>query len=326
MKAIQVKQPGGPEALELVDIPVPQPKPNEALVKIAAAGVNFVDVYYREGRYKVPLPFGAGQEGAGTVTAVGTDVKSIKPGDRVAWTGIQGGYAEYVSAPADRLVATPPGVSDREAAAIMLQGMTAQYLSYTTFPLKRGDTALVHAAAGGVGLLLVQMAHNIGAHVIATVSTEGKAALARVAGADEVILYTSADFEVETKRLLAEKGGAKGVDVVYDSVGKTTFDKGLNLLRPRGMMVLYGGSSGAVAPLDPLVLTQKGSIFLTRPSLGSYIITPAELQARAGAVFSMIREGKLKLRIEHVYPLADVQQAHRDLEGRKTTGKLLLLP
>ena len=322
MKAIQVKQPGGPEALELVDIPVPQPKPNEALVKIAAAGVNFVDVYYREGRYKVPLPFGAGQEGAGTVTAVGTDVKSIKPGDRVAWTGIQGGYAEYVSAPADRLVATPPGVSDREAAAIMLQGMTAQYLSYTTFPLKRGDTALVHAAAGGVGLLLVQMAHNIGARIIGTVSTEEKARLAREAGADEIILYTQTDFESETKRLT----GGKGVDVVYDSVGKTTFEKGLNVLRPRGMMVLYGGSSGAVPPFDPIILTQNGSLHLTRPSLQHYIATREELEARASAVFGMIAAKKLNLRIEHVYALKEAQQAHRDLEGRKTTGKLLLLP
>jgi len=322
MKAIQVKQPGGPEALELVDIPVPQPKPNEALVKIAAAGVNFVDVYYREGRYKVPLPFGAGQEGAGTVTAVGTDVKSIKPGDRVAWTGIQGGYAEYVSAPADRLVATPPGVSDREAAAIMLQGMTAQYLSYSTFPLKRGDTALVHAAAGGVGLLLVQMAHNIGARIIGTVSTEEKARLAREAGADEIILYTQTDFESETKRLT----GGKGVDVVYDSVGKTTFEKGLNVLRPRGMMVLYGGSSGAVPPFDPIILTQNGSLHLTRPSLQHYIATREELEARASAVFGMIAAKKLKLRIEHVYALKEAQQAHRDLEGRKTTGKLLLLP
>jgi len=322
MKAIQVKQPGGPEALELVDIPVPQPKPNEAVVKIAAAGVNFIDIYHREGRYKVPLPFVAGQEGAGTVTAVGTDVRSVKPGDRVAWTGIQGGYAEHVAAPADRLVAIPPGVSDREAAAIMLQGMTAQYLSYTTFPLKRGDTALVHAAAGGVGLLLVQMAHNIGARVIGTVSTEEKARLAREAGADEIILYTQADFESETRRLTS----GKGVDVVYDSVGKTTFEKGLSVLRPRGMMVLYGGSSGAVPPFDPIILTQKGSLHLTRPSLQHYIATREELEARASAVFGMIAAKKLKLRIEHVYALKEAQQAHRDLEGRKTTGKLLLLP
>ncbi len=326
MKAIQIKRVGGPEVMEVAELPVPQPKANEVVVKIAAAGINFIDVYNREGRYKAPLPLVLGQEAAGTVSAVGSDLRDVAVGDRVAYTMTLGSYAEYAVVPAERLVKIPSGVSEREAAAAMLQGMTAHYLAYDTYPLKKGETALVHAAAGGVGLLLVQMAHNIGAHVIATVSTEEKAALARAAGADEVILYTSADFEVETKRLLAGKGGAKGVDVVYDSVGKTTFDKGLNVLRPRGMMVLYGGASGAVAPIDPLVLTQKGSLFLTRPSLGSYIITPAELQARAGAVFGMIRDGKLKLRIEHVYPLADVQHAHRDLEGRKTTGKLLLIP
>jgi NADPH2:quinone reductase len=327
MKAIQIKQTGGPEVMELVDLPVPQAKANEAVVKIAAAGVNFIDVYNREGRYKAPLPLVLGQEAAGVVSAVGSDVRDVKVGDRVAYTMSLGSYAEYAAVAADRLVKIPAGVGDRDAAAAMLQGMTAHYLSHDTYPLKKGETALVHAAAGGVGLLLVQMAHNFGARVIATVSTEEKAALARAAGADDVILYTQADFEAETKRLIAGKsGGGKGVDVVYDSVGKTTFDKGLNLLRPRGMMVLYGGSSGAVAPLDPLVLTQKGSIFLTRPSLGNYIATAAELQQRAGAVFGMIRDGKLKLRIEHVYPLAEAQSAHRDLEGRKTTGKLLLLP
>ena len=321
MKAIQVKQSGGPEVMELVDVPVPQPKPNEAVVKIAAAGVNFIDVYNREGRYKVPLPAVLGQEGAGTVSAVGKDA-TIKPGERVAYTGVLGAYAEYAAVPADRLVKIPEGVDERQAGAAMLQGTTAHYLSHDTFPLKKGQTALVHAAAGGVGLLLVQMAHNVGARVIGTVSTEEKAKLAREAGADETILYTQQDFEAETKRLTA----GKGVDVVYDSVGKTTFDKGLNVLRPRGMMVLFGGSSGAVPPFDPLVLTQKGSLFLSRPSLNHYIITPEELQARAGAVFEMIRKGKLKLRIQHTYPLAQAAQAHRDLEGRKTTGKLLLLP
>ena len=322
MKAIQVKQPGGPEVLELVDLPVPQPKPNEAVVKIGACGVNFIDVYNREGRYKTPLPFTPGQEAAGVVSAVGSEVAGFAVGDRVAYTMTLGSYAEYAAVTADRLVKTPAGVGDREAAAAMLQGMTAHYLAHDTYPLKKGETALVHAAAGGVGLLLVQMAHNIGARVIATVSTEEKATLARKAGADDVILYTQADFEAETKRLT----GGKGIDVVYDSVGKTTFEKGLNLLRPRGMMALYGGSSGAVAPFDPLVLTQKGSLFLTRPSLGAYILTPQELQQRAGAVFGMIREGKLKLRIEHIYPLAEAQRAHGDLEGRKTTGKLLLIP
>jgi NADPH:quinone reductase len=322
MKAIQIKQTGGPEVMELVDLPAPQPKSNEVVVKIKAAGVNFIDVYNREGRYKAQLPLILGQEGAGVVSALGSDVKQFAIGEPVAYTSVLGSYAEYAAVPAERLVKIPAGVSEREAAAVMLQGLTAQYLAYDTHPLKKGETALIHAAAGGVGLLLVQMAHNLGAHVIATVSTEEKATLAREAGADDVILYTQTDFEVETKRLT----GGKGVDVVYDSVGKTTFEKGLNLLRPRGMMVLFGGSSGPVAPIDPLLLTQKGSLFLTRPSLGNYIATSQELQARAAAVFGMIRDGKLKLRIEHVYPLAEVQKAHRDLEARKTTGKLLLLP
>jgi NADPH:quinone reductase len=322
MKAIQIKQTGGPEVMEVMEVPAPQPKSNEVVVKIKAAGVNFIDVYNREGRYKAPLPLVLGQEAAGVVLAVGSDVHDVAVGDPVAYSSILGSYAEYAAVPADRLVKIPAGVSERDAAAAMLQGMTAQYLCYDTHPLKRGETALIHAAAGGVGLLLVQMAHNIGARVIATVSTEEKAELARGAGADEVILYMQSDFEVETKRLM----GGKGVDVVYDSVGKTTFEKGLNLLRPRGMMVLFGGSSGAVAPIDPLVLTQKGSLFLTRPSLGHYIATTEELRTRAAAVFGMIRDGKLKLRIEHVYPLAEVQQAHRELEARKTTGKLLLIP
>jgi len=322
MKAIQIKQPGGPEAMELVELPAPEPKASEAVVKLAASGVNFIDVYNREGRYKVPLPFVLGQEGAGTVTAVGSDVKSVKPGDRVAWTSVLGSYAEYAAIAADRLVAIPAGVTDQQAAAAMLQAMTAHYLSHDTYPLKRGETALVHAAAGGVGLLLTQMAHHIGARVIATVSTDEKAKLAREAGADEIILYTHSDFEAETKRLT----GGKGVDVVYDSVGKTTFEKGLNILRPRGMMVLYGGSSGAVSPFDPLMLTQKGSLFLTRPSLSHYIATREELTARSVAVFGMMAAGKLKLRIEHTYALADAQRAHRELEGRKTTGKLLLIP
>ena len=322
MKAIQIKQTGGPEVMELVDLPVPQPRANEAVVRIHAAGVNFIDVYNREGRYKVQLPFVLGQEGAGTVTAVGAEVREVKAGDRVAYTMMLGSYAEYAAVPADKLVKIPEGVNEREAAAAILQGMTAHYLVYDTHPLKRGETALVHAAAGGVGLLLVQMAHHIGARVIGTVSTEEKAKLAREAGADEVILYTQTDFEAETKRLM----NGKGLDVIYDSVGKTTFEKGLNLLRPRGMMALFGGSSGAVAPLDPIVLTQKGSLFLTRPSLGAYILTPEELRKRAGAVFGMIRDGKLNLRIEHIYTLAEAQRAHRDLEGRKTTGKLLLIP
>jgi NADPH:quinone reductase len=268
------------------------------------------------------LPFVLGQEGAGVVTAVGSDVKSVRVGDRVAWTGLLGSYAEYEAVPADRLVPIPEGVTDQQAAAAMLQGMTAHYLSHDTYPLKKGETALIHAAAGGVGLLLVQMAHNIGARVIGTASNEEKAQLARTAGADEVILYSQSDFEAETKRLTE----GKGVDVVYDSVGKTTFEKGLNVLRPRGMMVLFGGSSGPVPPFDLIVLSQKGSLYLTRPSLTNYIATREELVARSRAVFSMIASGKLKLRIQHTYPLAEAQKAHRDLEGRKTTGKLLLIP
>ena len=322
MKAIQVKQVGGPEAMELAELPIPQPKTNEAVVKLSASGVNFIDVYFREGRYKAPVPFTLGQEGGGVVTAIGAEAKSVKVGDRVAWTGLLGSYAEYAAVPTDRLVPIPQGVSDQQAASAMLQGMTAHYLSHDTYPLKKGETALVHAAAGGVGLLLVQMAHNIGARVIATVSTEEKAKLARGAGADEVILYTQADFEAETKRLT----GGKGVDVVYDSVGKTTFDKGLNILRPRGMMVLFGGSSGAVPPFDLVALSQRGSLYVTRPTLVNYTATREELVARSGAVFGMMAAGKLKLRIEHTYPLAEAQRAHRELEGRKTTGKLLLIP
>jgi NADPH:quinone reductase len=322
MKAIQVKQHGGPEAMELEEVPVPQPKANEAVVKLTASGVNFIDVYFREGRYKAVPPFVVGQEGAGIVNAVGTGVTSVKNGDRVAWCGVMGSCAEYAAVLADRLVPIPDGVTDQQAAAAMLQGMTAHYLSHDTYPLKPGETALVHAAAGGVGLLLVQMAHNIGARVIATVSTDEKAKLASEAGADDVILYTQSDFEAETKRLT----GGKGVDVVYDSVGKTTFEKGLNVLRPRGMMVLFGGSSGAVPPFDLIALSQKGSLYVTRPTLLHYIASREDLIARSGAVFGMIASGKLMLRIAHMYPLAEAQTAHRDLEGRKTTGKLLLIP
>jgi NADPH2:quinone reductase len=322
MRAIQVRQPGGPEAMELVELPIPQPKASEAVVKLAASGVNFIDVYFREGRYKAALPFVLGQEGAGVVTAVGAEAKSVKVGDRVAWCGLLGSYAEYAAVAADRLVTIPHGVSVQQAASAMLQGMTAHYLSHATYPLNRGETALVHAAAGGVGLLLTQMAHNIGARVIATVSTDEKAKLAREAGADDVILYTQSDFEAETKRLT----NGKGVDVVYDSVGKTTFDKGLNVLRPRGMMVLFGGSSGAVPPFDLITLAHKGSLYATRPTLAHYIVTREELVTRSSAVLGMIADGKLNLRVEHTYPLAEVQRAHRDLEGRKTTGKLLLIP
>jgi NADPH2:quinone reductase len=321
MKAIQVKRAGGPEVLELVELPVPEAKGAEAVVKIVAAGVNFIDVYYREGRYKAVMPFVPGQEAAGDVVAVGANVTSVKVGDRVAYTMVLGSYAEYAAVAADRLVKIPEGVSYQQAAAAMLQGMTAHYLSHDTYPLKKGETALVHAAAGGVGSLLVQMAHGIGARVIGTVSTEEKAKLAREAGADDVILYTQTDFEAETRRLT----GGRGVDVVYDSVGKTTFEKGLNILRPRGYMVLFGGSSGPVPPFDLIQLSQKGSLYVTRPTLTHYVATREDLEMRAGAVFSMIAAGKLKLRIAHTYPLKDAAQAHRDLEARRTTGKLLLL-
>ena len=320
MKAIQVQKTGGPEALTLVDLPIPKPKANEAVVKIAAIGINFIDVYFREGRYPAPVPFVDGQEAAGAVVEVGADVTTVKPGDRVAYTGVIGAYAEYAAVPADRLVRVPDKITDQQAAAAMLQGMTAHYLVNSTYPLKKGETALIHAAAGGVGLLLVQMAKNIGARVIATVGTEEKAKLAREAGADEIILYMQQDFEVETKRLTENKG----VNVVYDGVGKSTFEKGLNVLRPRGYMVLFGGASGAVAPFDPIALSQKGSLFLTRPSLLHYIATRQELEQRSSDVFNLIISGKLKLRVGHVYKLEEVQQAHRDLEGRKTTGKILL--
>lgn len=322
MKAIQVQKTGGPEVLTLVDLAVPRPRPNEAIVKVAAAGVNFIDIYFREGRYPAALPFIDGQEAAGIVTEVGAEVRLVKPGERVAYTGVMGAYAEYAAVPADRLVRVPDGITDQQAAAAMLQGMTAHYLVYSSYPLKRGETALIHAAAGGVGLLLVQMAKNIGARVIGTAGSDEKAKLARDAGADEVIVYTRQDFEVETKRLTA----GKGVDVVYDGVGKSTFEQGLNVLRPRGYMVLFGGASGPVPPFDPIKLSQKGSLFLTRPTLANYIASRGELEQRGNDVLNMIAAGKVKLRIEFKYKLEDALQAHRDLEARKTTGKLLLIP
>jgi len=322
MKAIQVARTGGPEVLTLVDLPVPTPKPNEAIVKIEASGVNFIDVYFREGRYPSPLPFINGQEGAGVVTEVGSDVTNLKTGDRVAYTSSLGSYAEFAAVPAARLVKIPDGLNFEQAAAAMLQGMTAHYLLFSTYKLQSGETALIHAAAGGVGLLLVQMAKKIGARVIATAGTEEKAQLARDAGADETIVYTQVDFEAETRRLTEDKG----VHVVYDGVGKATFEKDLNVLRPRGYLVLFGGASGAVPPFDLIKLSQKGSLYITRPTLGHYTTTREELEWRANEVLGMIAGGDLKLRIHHVYPLAEAQQAHRDLEGRKTTGKLLLKP
>lgn len=321
MKAIQVAAVGGPEVLALADVPVLDPKPNEALVQIKAAGVNFIDVYFREGRYPAPLPFILGQEGAGVVVGVGSDVTTLRLGDRVAYTGVMGSYAEYAAVPADRLVRIPDELDFEQAAAAMLQGMTAHYLSHSTYPINDGDAVLIHAAAGGVGLLLVQMAKQRGARVIATAGSEEKAQLARDAGADEVIIYTQTDFEPETRRLT----DGQGVHVVYDGVGKDTFARGLRVLRPRGYMVLFGGASGAVAPFDLLELTKNGSLFVTRPSLQHYVATRAELEERSHDVLQMIAGGKLKLRIHKRYLLEDAQQAHRDLEGRRTTGKLLLV-
>jgi NADPH:quinone reductase len=322
MKAIQVTEPGGPEVLTLVDLPAPTPKANEALIEIKAAGINFIDVYLREGRYSSPLPFIAGQEAAGVVTEVGSEVTNIKAGDRVAYCGTPGSYAEYAAVPADRLVKVPAELDFEHAAAAMLQGMTAHYLCHSTYPVKAGETALIHAAAGGVGQLLVQMCKRLGARVIATAGNKEKANLARAVGADECIVYTAADFESETQRLT----GGRGVHVVYDGVGKATFDKDLNVLRPRGYLVLFGGASGAVPPFDLIRLSQKGSLFITRPTLGHYTATREELEWRAGDVLRVIVNGELKLQIHHRYPLAEAQQAHRDLEGRKTTGKLLLVP
>ncbi len=322
MKAIQVSQTGGPEVLVPVDLPVPKPKPDEAVVQVKAAGVNFIDVYFREGRYPAQLPFINGQEGAGVVTEIGSEVRLVQPGDRVAYSGALGSYADYAAVPANRLVKIPDELSFEDAAAAMLQGMTAHYLTHSTYKLQAGETALVHAAAGGVGLLLVQMAKNIGARVIGTAGTQDKAQLARDAGADECIVYTEADFETETKRLT----DGKGVHVVYDGVGKATFDKDLNVLRSRGYLVLFGGSSGAVPPFDLIKLSQKGSLYITRPTLGHYTATREELEWRANDVLSWIANGELKLRIHKTYPLEQAAQAHRDLEGRKTTGKLLLVP
>jgi len=322
MKAIRIHTPGGPEALKFDDVPEPTPGPGQASVKLAAAGVNFVDVYFRTGMYKAPLPLTLGLEGAGVVTAVGTGVTDVKIGDAVAWTGVPGSYAQMAVVPADRLVKLPPGVEPKVGAAAMLQGLTAHYLVRSSYPLKKGDTCLVHAAAGGMGLLLCQMGKMLGATVIGTVSTEEKAALAKGAGAEHVILYTQQDFEPEVKRIT----GGRGVDVVYDGVGATTFDKSLNCLRPRGYMILFGAASGPVPSLDLQVLNVRGSLFLQRPSLNHHIAAREELLQRAGEVLGWIKEGKIKLRIEHQFPLAQAAEAHKALEGRKTTGKILLIP
>jgi len=322
MKAIQVNRLGAPEVLELVDLPAPTPGPREVAVSVRAAGVNFIDCYFREGRYKSPLPFIPGQEAAGVISAVGSDVTHARVGDRVAYTGTQGSYAEVQVVPEGSVIRLPDALDYRQGAAAMLQGMTAHYLSRSTYPIQKGDTVLIHAAAGGVGLLLVQMAKRLGARIIATAGSAAKIQLAREAGADEVIDYTAQDFVVETRSLTA----GRGVDAVYDGVGKDTFERDLDVLRPRGMLVLFGGSSGAVPPFDLIRLSQKGSLFLTRPTLGHYIATRAELELRAGEVLGAVARGELSLRIDHEYPLADAARAHRDLEGRKTTGKLLLIP
>jgi NADPH2:quinone reductase len=322
MKAIRVHTPGGPEVMKLEEIAEPTAGAGQAVVKIEAAGLNFIDINFRSGTYKAPLPLTLGLEAAGTVTAVGSGVTEFKPGDRVAYTGIPGSYAQVNVVPADRLVKLPDKLTFRDGAAAMLQGMTAHYLTRSTYPLKKGDTALVHAAAGGMGLLLTQMAKMFGATVIGTVSTEEKAALAKQAGADHVILYSKQDFEAEVKRIT----GGRGVDVIYDGVGATTFDKGLNCLRPRGVMALYGAASGPVGPLDLQRLNVGGSLFVTRPSLHHHIASREELLQRSGDVLGWIRDGKINLRVETTFPLEKAPDAHRALEGRKTTGKVLLIP
>jgi len=322
MKAIQVKQIGSPEALEVVEIPKPAPGPKQALVKIEVSGINYIDVYFRTGLYKADLPFTPGMEAAGVVEAAGPEVTEVAVGDRVAYAMARGSYAEYAVVPAWQLVKIPGSLDFKLAAASMLQGMTAHYLTHSIYAVKKGDTVLIHAAAGGAGLLIVQMAKMLGARVIGTVSTDAKAALAREAGADEIILYTRQDFEPEIRRLTGERG----VDVVYDSVGQATFLKSLNCLRPRGMMALFGQSSGPVAAFDPGLLAARGSLFLTRPSLAQYAATRDELLWRAGGTLKWVESGALKIRIEKTYQLAEAPQAHRDLEGRKTSGKLLLLP
>ncbi len=322
MKAIRVHALGGPEVLTYEDVPEPTPRAGEALVKVEAAGVNFIDIYQRVGVYKLTLPLTLGLEGAGTVTALGTGVSDIRVGDRVAWTSVPGGYAEYCAVPAHRLVKLPAGVTSRQGAAAMLQGLTAHYLTHSTFQLQQGQTCLVHAGAGGVGLLLTQIAKLGGARVITTVSTDEKAELSRSAGADRVVLYTREDFEAEVKQFT----GGQGVAVVYDSVGQDTFAKSLNCLAPRGMLVLFGQSSGVVPAVDPQVLSQKGSLFFTRPTLVHYIASRDELQQRAADLFGWIGSGKLRLRTEFDFPLKDAAAAHQALAARKTTGKVLLIP
>ena len=322
MQAIQIFTTGAADVLTFTDLPTPTPGPGEALIRIEASGVNFIDTYFREGRYPAKLPYTLGQEAAGTIVSVAPDVTAFKPGDRVAWCLIPGTYAQFAVPPAARLVAIPEGVTTQQAAAAILQGMTAHYLLHSAYAVQPGDEVLIHAGAGGTGLLFIQMAKAIGARVFTTVSTEEKATLARAAGADEIIFYTQEDFAAKVKSLT----GGKGLPVVYDSVGKTTFEQSLQCLRPRGLLALFGGASGAVPPFDLIRLSTMGSLFITRPTLRDYIATRTELETRAKAVFDAVANGTLKLRIEYVYPLADAAQAHRDLESRRTTGKLLLIP
>ena len=322
MKAIQIRETGGPEVLKLAELPIPQPGPGQVLIRVEATGVNFIEIYFRKGTYKAALPLVPGSEAAGTVEELGPGVTGFAAGDAVASVSVLGSYAEYALVPAAGLVKVPEGVTMEQAAAAMLQGMTAHYLATSTFPLKKGDTALVHAGAGGVGRLVTQMAVKIGARVITTCSTKEKAELSREAGASDVILYAEHEFEPEVKKLT----GGKGVDVVYDSVGKTTFEGSLNCLRPRGMLALFGGSSGPVPPFDLIQLSGKGSLFVTRPTLWHYVATRAELEWRAGDVLGWVAKGELKLRTEYVYPLDEAAQAQTDLEARKTTGKILLEP
>jgi len=323
VNAVRIHEPGGPEVLRYEDVPVPEPGPGEVRVRLEAAGVNFIDTYHRSGLYKLPLPATLGCEGAGVVDAVGPEVAGLRPGDRVAYAApTTGAYAEFVTVSAARLVRLPEDIDARTGAAVMLQGMTVHYLTHSTYPLKPGEVALVHAAAGGLGLLLVQVAKRLGARVIGTVSTEEKARMARDAGADEVIIYTQQDFETEVRRLT----GGRGVDVVYDSVGKATAEKSLNCLRTRGYLVLFGNASGPAPPIDPLTLMAKGSLFLTRPLLAHYTQTPEEIAWRADDLFAWIRSGALRVRIAHTFPLARAAEAHRTLEGRGVIGKIVLTP
>ena len=322
MKAIQIRATGGPEVLELAELPIPVPGPGQVLIRIEAIGVNFIEIYFRRGTYKAALPLIPGSEAAGTVEDLGSGVNGFEPGDLVASVAVLGSYAEYALVPAAQLVKVPAGVSPEKAAAAMLQGMTAHYLAFSTYPLKAGETAVVHAGAGGVGLLLTQMARRIGARVITTVSSDAKAELSREAGASDVINYSEQDFEAEVKRLTQ----GKGADVVYDSVGKTTFEKSLNCLRPRGLLALFGGSSGPVPAFDLIQLSSKGSLYVTRPTLWHYVATRSELEWRAGEVLGWAASGELNLRTEHVYSLTDAAQAQTDMESRKTAGKILLEP